>query len=43
MSKNNPNFHAGNLNSPEYNDYPYDNEDTADTEIKITIIVPMRS
>ena len=26
MSKNAPRFDAGNQISPEYNDYPYDNE-----------------
>ena len=35
MSKNDPRFDAGNQNSPEYNDYPYNNEETsaADTDI----------
>lgn len=29
MSKNNPNFDAGNQNSSEYYDYPYGNKDTS--------------
>lgn len=39
MSKNDPRFDAGNQNnqnSPEYNDYPYNNEEisAADTDVK---------